>query len=78
MSSRINSSGIISVLGTIAGCLFPLWPMWLRQGVYYLSVCGLACFGLLIGVAVGGILDFQFFIFVVRTDICGFLFFYFI
>ncbi|KAL3995503.1 Translocation protein Sec62 family protein [Acanthocheilonema viteae] len=44
--------GALIVLGTIAGCLFPLWPMWLRQGVYYLSVCGLACFGLLIGVAV--------------------------
>uniref|UniRef100_A0A1I7VIU3 Translocation protein SEC62 n=2 Tax=Loa loa TaxID=7209 RepID=A0A1I7VIU3_LOALO len=44
--------GALMVLGTIAGCLFPLWPMWLRQGVYYLSVCGLACFGLLIGVAV--------------------------
>ncbi|VDK73523.1 unnamed protein product [Litomosoides sigmodontis] len=44
--------GALMVLGTIAGCLFPLWPMWLRQGVYYLSICGLACFGLLIGVAV--------------------------
>ncbi|VDM91735.1 unnamed protein product, partial [Onchocerca ochengi] len=44
--------GALMVLGTIAGCLFPLWPMWLRQGVYYLSLCGLACFGLLIGVAV--------------------------
>ncbi|MCP9263721.1 Translocation protein SEC62 [Dirofilaria immitis] len=44
--------GALMVLGTIAGCLFPLWPMWLRQGVYYFSICGLACFGILIGVAV--------------------------
>ncbi|VDN28536.1 unnamed protein product [Gongylonema pulchrum] len=44
--------GALMVLGTIAGCLFPLWPMWLRQAVYYLSIAGLACFGLLIGVAV--------------------------
>ncbi|VDK26089.1 unnamed protein product [Anisakis simplex] len=40
------------VLGTIVGCLFPLWPMWLRQGVYYLSLGGLGCFGVLIGVAI--------------------------
>merc|ERR1712181_129367 len=26
------------VLGIIAVCLFPLWPMEMRQGVYYLSV----------------------------------------
>ncbi|VDN02369.1 unnamed protein product [Thelazia callipaeda] len=44
--------GALMVLGTIASCLFPLWPMWLRQGVYYLSIAGLSCFGLLIGVAV--------------------------
>uniref|UniRef100_F1KW64 Translocation protein SEC62 n=1 Tax=Ascaris suum TaxID=6253 RepID=F1KW64_ASCSU len=44
--------GALMVLGTIAGCLFPLWPMWLRQGVYYLSLVGLGCFGLLIGVAI--------------------------
>uniref|UniRef100_A0A915PW63 Translocation protein SEC62 n=1 Tax=Setaria digitata TaxID=48799 RepID=A0A915PW63_9BILA len=50
--------GALMVLGTIAGCLFPLWPMWLRQGVYYLSVGGLACFGVLIGVAVARTLLF--------------------
>merc|ERR1712168_122231 len=31
------------VLGIIAVCLFPLWPMEMRQGVYYLSVAA-ACF----------------------------------
>ncbi|KHN79338.1 Translocation protein SEC62 [Toxocara canis] len=44
--------GALMVLGTIAGCLFPLWPMWLRQGVYYLSLVGLGCFGVLIGIAI--------------------------
>ena len=41
------------VLGTIAGCLFPLWPDWLRLGVYYVSVVGICLFGLLLGVALG-------------------------
>ncbi|MFH4973983.1 hypothetical protein AB6A40_000692 [Gnathostoma spinigerum] len=44
--------GALMVLGTIAGCLFPLWPMWLRQAIYYLSLAGLALFGVLIGVAI--------------------------
>lgn len=43
--------GILIVLGTIGGCLFPLWPEWLRLGVYYLSVTGIALFGLLLGIA---------------------------
>ncbi|KAL3092117.1 hypothetical protein niasHT_020588 [Heterodera trifolii] len=43
--------GILIVLGTIGGCLFPLWPDWLRLGIYYLSVIGIALFGLLLGVA---------------------------
>lgn len=29
--------GILIVFGTIGGCLFPLWPEWLRLVVYYLS-----------------------------------------
>lgn len=39
------------VLGVILACLFPLWPDWLRLGVYYLSVTGISLFGLLLGVA---------------------------
>merc|ERR1711981_1159321 len=31
-------AGAAIVLGIIAVCLFPLWPMEMRQGVYYLSV----------------------------------------
>lgn len=46
--------------------------MWLRQGVYYISVCGLACFGLLIGVSVGEIWNFDFCVCTVRI-LCEFL-----
>ncbi|TKR57415.1 hypothetical protein L596_030888 [Steinernema carpocapsae] len=44
--------GLLIVIGTIVGCLFPLWPHWLRLGVYYLSIVGIGAFGVLIGVAV--------------------------
>merc|ERR1719154_441070 len=40
-------AGSAIVLGIIAVCLFPLWPMEMRQGVYYLSVAAagfLVCF----------------------------------
>merc|ERR1712242_497823 len=35
-------AGTAIVLGIIAVCLFPLWPMEMRQGVYYLSVAAAA------------------------------------
>jgi translocation protein SEC62 len=44
--------GLGLVFGAIAVCLFPLWPPWVRVGIYYLSLVGLALFGVLIGVAV--------------------------
>ncbi|CAJ0606887.1 unnamed protein product [Cylicocyclus nassatus] len=44
--------GLLMVIGTIVGCLFPLWPMWLRQGVYYLSLAGIGVFGLIVTVAI--------------------------
>ncbi|VDM67914.1 unnamed protein product, partial [Strongylus vulgaris] len=44
--------GLLMVLGTIVGCLFPLWPVWLRQGVYYLSLAGIGLFGLIVVVAI--------------------------
>jgi translocation protein SEC62 len=50
--------GLMIVFGTIAGCLFPLWPDWLRLGVYYLSVTGIAAFGLLFAVALARTLLF--------------------
>jgi len=40
-------AGSAIVLGIIAVCLFPLWPVEMRQGVYYLSVAAagfLVCF----------------------------------
>uniref|UniRef100_A0A1I8BF28 Translocation protein SEC62 n=1 Tax=Meloidogyne hapla TaxID=6305 RepID=A0A1I8BF28_MELHA len=45
--------GVLIVLGTIGGCLFPLWPDWLRLGVYYLSLTGIILFGLFLGIALG-------------------------
>ncbi|KJH52623.1 translocation protein Sec62 [Dictyocaulus viviparus] len=44
--------GLLMVLGTILGCLFPLWPVWLRQGVYYLSLAGISAFGAIVIVAI--------------------------
>ncbi|KAK0393011.1 hypothetical protein QR680_000015 [Steinernema hermaphroditum] len=44
--------GGLIIVGCLLGCLFPLWPHWLRLGVYYLSIVGISAFGLLIGVAV--------------------------
>ncbi|RCN47043.1 translocation protein Sec62 [Ancylostoma caninum] len=44
--------GFLMVLGTIVGCLFPLWPIWLRQGVYYLSLAGIGVFGVIVVVAI--------------------------
>ncbi|PAV61622.1 hypothetical protein WR25_00651 isoform B [Diploscapter pachys] len=44
--------GLLILVGCIAGCLFPLWPIWLRQGVYYVSLAGIFAFCLLIAVAI--------------------------
>ncbi|CAB3404013.1 unnamed protein product [Caenorhabditis bovis] len=44
--------GVLMLLGTIVGCLFPLWPMWLRQGVYYVSLTGIGLFASIIVVAI--------------------------
>lgn len=44
--------GLLMLLGTIAGCLYPIWPEWLRMGVYYLSMTGVGAVGLLIVVAI--------------------------
>ncbi|CAJ0581261.1 unnamed protein product, partial [Mesorhabditis spiculigera] len=44
--------GLMMVLGTIVGCLFPLWPIWLRQGVYYVSLTGIGAFGAIVIIAI--------------------------
>merc|ERR1712243_398306 len=53
----IAGAGI--VLGIIAVCLFPLWPMEMRQGVYYLSV---AAAGFLVFIIVLAIIKYIIFV----------------
>ncbi|XP_074655419.1 translocation protein SEC62-like [Tubulanus polymorphus] len=38
--------GLLLVLGSIAVCLFPLWPPEVRQGVYYLSLSAIGFIGI--------------------------------
>merc|ERR550539_2308459 len=52
-------AGAAIVLGIIAVCLFPLWPMEMRQGVYYLSV---AAAGFLVFIIVLAILKYILFL----------------
>ena len=44
--------GTIIVLGTIAICLFPLWPPMMRQGVHYLSLAAAGFLGFIIGLGI--------------------------
>uniref|UniRef100_A0A8R1DNG7 Translocation protein SEC62 n=1 Tax=Caenorhabditis japonica TaxID=281687 RepID=A0A8R1DNG7_CAEJA len=44
--------GVLMLVATIVGCLFPLWPAWLRQGVYYVSITGIGCFAAIIVTAI--------------------------
>jgi len=44
--------GLGIVLGAIALCLFPLWPLQVRAGVYYLSLGAMGFFGAFIGLVV--------------------------
>jgi len=53
----IAGAGI--VLGIIAVCLFPLWPMEMRQGVYYLSV---AAAGFLVFIIVLAVIKYILFV----------------
>merc|ERR1719418_377834 len=52
------------VLGIIAVCLFPLWPMEMRQGVYYLSV---AAAGFLVFIIVLAIIKYIIFALIFTT-----------
>ncbi|KAL4221179.1 Multifunctional tryptophan biosynthesis protein [Mactra antiquata] len=40
--------GFLMLLGAIALCLFPLWPDWMRVGVYYASLLGASFVGLML------------------------------
>jgi len=52
-------AGTAIVLGIIAVCLFPLWPMEMRQGVYYLSV---AAAGFLVFIIVLAVIKYIIFV----------------
>nr|CAG4645794.1 EOG090X0D00 [Lynceus sp. MCZ IZ 141354] len=45
-------AGLLVVLGTVAICLFPLWPSTVRKGVYYLSVAAAGFLILILGLVV--------------------------
>lgn len=40
--------GFLMLLGAIALCLFPLWPDWMRIGVYYASLLGASFVGFML------------------------------
>merc|ERR1712141_25805 len=46
------AGGAVIVLVTIAVCLFPLWPPWMRLGVHYLSIAAAGFLVFIIGLAV--------------------------
>ena len=50
--------GTLVVLGAIGLCLFPLWPMTIRLGVYYLSVAGAGFFVFILALALIRIIVF--------------------
>jgi len=43
--------GLLICVGVVVGCLFPLWPDWLRLVVYYLSMTGIVLLLILMGTA---------------------------
>ncbi|ESO91209.1 hypothetical protein LOTGIDRAFT_182505 [Lottia gigantea] len=44
--------GLLMVFGAIALCMFPLWPEFVRVGVYYISLAAAGFVGLILGLAV--------------------------
>lgn len=44
--------GVGIVVGSIALCLFPLWPPWMRLGVYYVSLVAMGFVGVLVALIV--------------------------
>jgi translocation protein SEC62 len=48
--NRIMGIGIVVII--FIGCLFPLWPLWMRTGVYYLSLALMGVMGLFFGLAI--------------------------
>ena len=48
----LYNSLYIVVFGAIALCCYPLWPDWMRAGVYYLSIAGAVFLGFIIALAI--------------------------
>jgi translocation protein SEC62 len=44
--------GALMLVGVILGCLFPLWPDWLRLVIYYLSMSGIVFLLSIMGLAI--------------------------
>lgn len=45
-------AAVVSVLGAIALCLFPLWPEVVRIGVYYVSLAAAGFVGFILSLVV--------------------------
>ena len=43
---------LITVVGAILVCCYPLWPEWMRIVVYYLSLAGAGFLGVIIALAI--------------------------
>ena len=52
VSTKTWLMGIAVIIGAIAACLYPLWPMELRLGVYYICLGLMGLLGLLIVLAI--------------------------
>lgn len=52
ISTKNYIIGALLIIGAIAICCFPLWPLFIREGVYYLSLAGCGFLGGIIGLAV--------------------------
>ena len=50
-STKTYIIGSLLIIGSIAICLFPLWPSIVREGVYYLSLAGAGFLGVILGLA---------------------------
>jgi translocation protein SEC62 len=48
--NQIMGIGIVVLI--FVGCLFPLWPLWMRTGVYYLSLGLMGLMGCFFGLAI--------------------------
>jgi translocation protein SEC62 len=48
--NQIMGIGIVVII--FVGCLFPLWPLWMRTGVYYLSLGLMGLLGCFFGLGI--------------------------